>query len=206
MKDPDFVIPANLPIPNDSGSLSAAAALGRQIGASDQKTAMHFLETAHLCEMGFERYRTRGLSVLLRAANMSKSKFMKYVAIAHDVRLRRIELLLPPSLSTIHQIAQLNDEEFDEAIKAEIIRPNVRRSEIESLRKTAANKGRTTTPPADSPAVLREIAAGSRCELIVPDDFGPDDCARIRQLLQRLRTKFGVEIVAIKEAEQQKEP
>ena len=124
---------------------------------------------------------------------MSKSKFMKYVAIAHDVRLRQIELLLPPSLSTIHQIAQLNDEEFGEAIKAEIIRPNVRRSEIESLRKAAANNDKATTPPANSPAVLREIAAGSHCELIVPDDFGPDDCARIRQLLQRLHTKFGVE-------------
>ena len=71
---------------------------------------------------------------------------MKYVAIAHDVRLRRIELLLPPSLSTIHQIAQLNDEEFDEAIKAEIIRPNVRRSEIEGLRKAAANNDKATTP------------------------------------------------------------
>src|SRR6202035_393436 len=115
MKDPDFLIPPSVPIPNDSGSLSDAAALGRQIHESQQKAAAHVLETARLCELGFRRYRSRGLPVLLREAGMTKSTFMKYVAIAHDVRLRRVELLLPPSFSTIYQIAHLTDEESDEA-------------------------------------------------------------------------------------------
>jgi hypothetical protein len=51
---------------------------------------------------------------------------------------------------------------------------------------------------ADLPATFREIAAGSRCELAVPNDLGPEDRVRIGQLLQRLHTKFGVEIVTIK--------
>ncbi len=190
MKDYEFVTPISLPIPVETGSLAEAAELGRQIRASEQKTVAHFLETAHLCELGFHKYRTRGLPVLLREAEMSKPRFMKYVAIAHDTRLRQIENLLPPSFSTIHLICQLTDEQFDEAIKAEIIRPDVRRDDIKALREPEGQRDPIF------PTALSAIVAGGRCQLIVPDHLAHDDCARLRRVLQRLQKSFGVEIIA----------
>jgi hypothetical protein len=203
MDDRDIVVPTALPVLTELGSISEAAELGRKIGASLQKTAEQILTTSDLCLRAYQRYGSGRLGVVLRAAKMKKSTFMKFVSIAHDSRLRRIQPLLPPSFTTIHQIAQLTNEQFDEAIKAEIIQTDVRRSEIEYLRKMAAvNKGRAITPAAE-PAALLEMAPGGHYELIVPNDLGPDDCVRIRQLLQRLHTTLGVEIVAIKNARPQ---
>jgi hypothetical protein len=197
MKDPELVIPSNISVPVEHGSMAEAAELGRQIKASEQKAVAHVLETAHLCELGFQKYRTRGLPVLLRAAEMSKTTFMKYVGIAHDTRLKRIENLLPPNFTTIHQICQLTDEEFEEAIRAEIIRPTVRRREIEYLRETTARDDKEPAHALKPPPALMGLAAGGHYELVAPNDLGPDDRARIGKLLQRLHAKFGVEIVAI---------
>jgi len=115
--------------------------------------------------------------------------------------LREIEKLLPPAFSSIHLICQLTTEQFDEAIKAEIIRPTVRRSEIEYLRKTAANNDEEPKKMAELPPVFRQMAAGGHCELVFPNDLGPNDCARIGRLLNRLRTNCRVQIVAIKNTE-----
>jgi hypothetical protein len=185
MDDRDIVVPTGLPVLTELGSISEAAELGRKIGASLQKTAEQILTTSDLCLRAYQRYGSGRLAVVLRAAKMKKSTFMKFVSIAHDSRLRRIQPLLPPSFTTIHQIAQLTNEQFDEAIKAEIIQTDVRRSEIEYLRKMAVNKGRAITPAAE-PAALLEMAPGGHYELIVP-----------------LHTKLGVEIVAIKNARPQ---
>jgi hypothetical protein len=83
--EPHFVVPI---------SASVAAELGRRIKASEQKAVRHFLETARLCDLGLKRYRTHGLPVLLRAADMSKSAFMMFVSAANDEDLRRIQPFL----------------------------------------------------------------------------------------------------------------
>jgi hypothetical protein len=122
---------------------------------------------------------------------------MKYVAVAGDQRLRRIEALLPPSYSIIHQISQLTDQTFDDAVRAEVIHPNVHRAEIESLRKSSASKNKA--PTADKlPEAVSEMAAGSRYELIVPKEIGASRYAQIKRALASLHRKFGIEIVTIK--------
>src|ERR1700722_18352023 len=112
----DIVVPIRLSVTEELFSISEAAGVGRQIGASQQKAAAQALETANLCELAFKKYRSHGLDVVLRWARMNRSTFMKYVAIASDPRLRRIEALLPPSYSIIHQISLLTDQTFDEAV------------------------------------------------------------------------------------------
>jgi hypothetical protein len=105
MKESEVVVPSESPAVEDVGSIAEAAELGRQISASWQKAAAHVLETARLCELGFRRHRSRGLPALLRTAKMNRSTFMKYVAIAGDLRLGQIEQRLPPGYTTIHQIS-----------------------------------------------------------------------------------------------------
>ena len=90
---------------------------------------------------------------------MSKTTFMKFVVIGRDQRLRRIEGMLPPGFSIIYEVSQLNNEVFDEAVKAGVIHPHVRRVEIEALRKSSAGKNKASTAD-ELPEVVRELAAG----------------------------------------------
>ena len=198
MKDNGIVAPTELSALGAEGSIAEAADLGRQIGAGLQKAAAHVLETARLCELGFRRHRSHGLPALLRAANMNRSTFMKYVAIAGDLRLRQIEQRLPPSFTTIHQISQLTDEEFDEAVRAELIYPNVRRAEIEGLRKPHVTNTKVSTAE-KLPEALKQMAPGSRFEFVVPNDIPAAGCAQMQQILHKLHAKFGIKIVMIKE-------
>jgi hypothetical protein len=124
---------------------------------------------------------------------------MKYLSIAQDARLRRIQPLLPASFSTIHQIVQLSDNVFEEAVKADLIRPDVRRTEIEALRKPFASKGKEAAQDSDLPVAVKEMAPGCRLEFVVPDNIEPDACAQMRRVLHKLQKAFGVQIVSIKD-------
>ena len=199
------VEPSELLIPGEVFSVAEAAELGRKIGTSWQKTTRHILETAELCEAAYRRYASHGLSVVLRSAQMSKPTFMKLAVIGRDQRLPRIQELLPPGFSIIYAVSQLSDEALNEAVKAGVIHPHARRAEIEALRKQGGskNKGSAADEP---PAAVKEITAGGRYEFIVPKNIGAGACAQMRQILHRLHTKFGVEMVSIKELQAVSEP
>jgi hypothetical protein len=199
MEDKEITAPIHLPVPSEPFSVTEAAELGRQIGASLQKTAEQILKTSDLCLIAKQRYGEFGLPAVLAAAKMKKSKFMKYLSIAHDARLRDIQPLLPASFSTIHLMVQLSDKVFKEAVKAELIRPDARRGEIEALRKPLASKGKGAAQATDLPAAVKEIAPGGRVEFVVPDDLDADACAEVRRVLHKLKMAFGVQILSIRE-------
>jgi hypothetical protein len=111
--------------------------------------AADVLETAKLCLQAYERYGSQGLSVVLRAADIEKAKFLKHTAIARDQRLGRIATQLPASYSILYQLTQLGDEVLEEAVKAGLIHPDVRRAEIEALRKPLATKSRGPAQDSD---------------------------------------------------------
>lgn len=182
----------------EADCVSEAAELGRQIGASWRKATAQILDVAELCDLAFRRYALRGLTTVLRAAQMSRPTFVKFVVIGRDQRLRQIEALLPPAFSIIYAVSHLSDAVLDEAVKAGVIHPNVRRAEIEALRKP---KEKVTKQAAELPAMAMEIAAGGHYELMLPKDVGADHCAQIRQILHGLQNKFGVKIVSIKPLE-----
>ena len=196
MENTNFIVPIALPVIGEPISAAEVAELACKIKASYQTAAAHVLTTGELCYQGFARWGSRGLPVLLRAAEMSKTTFMKFVVIGRDQRLRRIEGMLPPGFSIIYEVSQLNNEVFDEAVKAGVIHPHVRRVEIEALRKSSAGKNKASTAD-ELPEVVRELAAGSRCELVVPHGIRIDQCVQVKKLLQGLHTKFGIEILAI---------
>jgi hypothetical protein len=188
------------PVSTAAPSISEAAEIGRQIRVNWQKAATQVLDTAALCLTALERYASHGLPAVLRAANMSKPTFMKLVVIARDERLRRIEAQLPPGFSIIYEVSQLSDEVFEQAVKAELIHPHVRRAEIQELRKTGGGEGKQDHN-AELPVPVNEIAAGARFELIVPTKIAANDCAQMRHILHGLQKKFGVEIASLKASE-----
>jgi hypothetical protein len=197
MQNPEILAPVSAEAP----PISEAAELGRQIGVNWQKAATQVLDTAALCLTALERYASNGLPAVLRAANMSKPTFMKLVVIARDERLRPIEAQLPPGFSIIYEVTQLSDEVFEQSVKAELIHPHVRRAEIKELRKAGAGEGKQDRKHSELPTVLKELAAGGRFEFMVPKDIGAAACAQMRQILQGLQKKFGVEIVSLKASE-----
>jgi hypothetical protein len=157
------------------------------------------LKTSDLCLVAQQRYGEFGLPVVLGAAKMEKSKFMKYLSIARDGHLRRIQPLLPASFSSIHLMVQLSDKAFEEAVKADLIRPDVRRGEIEALRKPIASKGKRAAEATDLPAALKEMAPGGHLAFAVPDDLDADACEQVRRVLHKLQKAFGVQIVSTKD-------
>jgi hypothetical protein len=198
MQTIEVVVPAELPAINEIWSISEAAELGRKIGSNWQKAAGLILDTAELCLMAHERFRSRGLSVVLRAARISKVDFRKLVGIGRDQRLRRIEALLPPGFSIIYEVSLLSVEVFNEAVNAGVIHPHVRRAEIEALRKPSASKNNGFRGD-ELPAA--EISAGRRYEFVVPADIRADHCAQVKQALGAFQKKFGIQIISIKELE-----
>ena len=200
MENLDAVVPIRSPVIEEPISIAEVGELGRKIKASYQMAAAHVLTTAELCCQGFARWGSRGLPLLLRTAQMSKTTFMKFVVIGRDQRLRRIEGMLPPGFSIIYEVSQLSNEVFDEAVKAGVIHPHVRRAEIEALRKSGASKIKQDCD-LQSPVMVSEITPGGRYELSLPKDIGLDHCAQVKKTLGALGRKFGVEIVSLKTLE-----
>ncbi len=204
MKQTDLIIPAGFSVPEEPTSIAEVAEAGRQIKTSLQTAAAHVLITAGLCERAFRQYRSKHLPVLLRAAQMNRATFMKFVSIGRDERLKSIKELLPPGFSVIHAVSQLSDEAFKEATEAGIIHPQVRRSEIEALRKPGTSKESVTQ--AELPAAVRDLTAGGRCEFLVPKDIDAGRFAQVKQALGALTKKFGIEIVSIRDLIDSRDP
>lgn len=197
MEHTDVVVPTDFSVPEEPGSIAEAVELGYRIGATLQKGAVDVLEAADLCALASGRHGSRGLSVLCRAAHIERTKFFKLCVIGRDERLRRIDQLLPPSFSTIHLISQLDDKTFDAAVQAGIIHPNVRRGEIEALRKSR-NSNEKVTHAAELPRAVEEMTAGGRYEIMVPKDIDAGRFAQVKQTLGALNKKFGIEIVSMR--------
>jgi hypothetical protein len=193
-----IVEPSELLVPSKVFSVTEAAELGRQIKASVQKVATDVLETAKLCLRAYERYGPQGLSVVLRAAEMEKTKFLKHMAIARDQRLGRIAMQLPAGYSVLYQITQLSDEVFEAAAKERIIHPDVGRGDIDALRKPS-NRSNKQLDVREVSAALKEMVPGGRLELVVPNGIDAAACAEMRRVLFRLQTRFGAQFVSIKE-------
>jgi hypothetical protein len=198
MQDSDIVAPAELPLAGEVFSVAEAAELGRQIKASVQKVAADVLETAKLCLRAYERYGSQGLSVVLRAAEMEKTKFRKHIAIARDQRLGRIATQLPAGYSVLYEVTQLEDEVFEAAAKEKIIHPDMGRGDISALRKPS-DRSKKQLDVREVPAALKEMAPGGRLELIVLNGINAAACAEMRRVLYRLQAKFAAQIVSIKD-------
>jgi hypothetical protein len=129
---------------------------------------------------------------------MDKSTFFKFVRIGRDRRLPGIQERLPPSLTTIYEVSQFDDKSLDQALEANMIRPDARRADIATLRKqSSANKRDKGSTAGPKPTPSEVVAAGRRYHLLLAESTSNTGVEEIKKIFNRLQIKFGVEIVPV---------
>jgi hypothetical protein len=120
-----------------------------KISAAWYKSVHQILCCAKECANARKLFTKAELRLLfLELPFQSQTRFSTLVTIGNDRRLKgEIQKLLPPSPSTIYQIALLDDEQLELAKRKHLIRPDVTREEIIDFRKNADN----AAPNGDGP-------------------------------------------------------
>jgi hypothetical protein len=128
------------PIPLTT-ALSAEAAVPkieeyrRRIQSSYKKTVEDFLELGAVCRDAADHLSKSEVETLLQSdMPINESTFWKFVTIGRDQRLPSIAGSLP-SNTTIYEVSQLTEEQFEQAVASQKIHPKVRREDIAALRK-----------------------------------------------------------------------
>jgi hypothetical protein len=177
-------------------SISEARKLGRQLKAYGwQGRTSGTLEVAGQCSRATGDFTPCGLIALREAAGMSKATFRRLAAIGGDWRLSRIEPLLPATISTLYEITKLNNQTFDDAIKAGIIHPEMRLAEVKALQRPANPNDKSIKREREDPLELAhfsDIATGVRHHLIVPEGANPYTRWQLEEVLSWLHTKLHV--------------
>jgi hypothetical protein len=203
MKDEiqSLVAPENLPNTEIFTGETLVDKFARRIVSCWHRTTEDILELAHECADATDALsgpdKLPAKKALIDRLPFDGSTFSKLVAIGHDVRLQSLAGLLPHSFTTLYELTQFDDDQLTAAIIAGAIHPQVRRTEIEGLRKTNL----TVKKAAELPAAVQQTAASGRFELVIPADLEPAHRAGIDKLLVRLHKKFGVEIAPMNTSE-----
>jgi hypothetical protein len=172
----------------------------QRIQTSWQRHTSSVFDVAAACHDANDRLSPKEKQKLLGSAlPFGKATFVKLAKIGGDERLVPIAAKLPSNFSIIYEIALLSDEQLEKAVGSEVIHPKVRRAEIVALRKATEDteKANNKTPAAQPSA--KELKAGGRYELKVPESAGEDDCKRITQALSKLCAKFKIEVSPVEE-------
>ena len=74
---------------------------------------------------------------LLRSLPFGEPTFRKFVQIGDDARLQapEVQRLRPPAYTTMYAITLLDDGELKQAVEEEVIRPDMKRQELQNWRK-----------------------------------------------------------------------
>jgi hypothetical protein len=129
------------PIPPTTALSVAAAApkieeYRRRIQSSYKKTVEDFLELGAVCRDAADHLSKSEVETLLQSdMPINESTFWKFVTIERDQRLPSIAGSLPSKFTTIYEVSQLTEEQFEQAVASQKIHPKVRREDIAALRK-----------------------------------------------------------------------
>jgi hypothetical protein len=114
----------------------------RRIRSSWKKTVEDFLELGAVCRDAADHLsKSEVETLLLSDMPINESTFWKFVTIGRDERLPGIAGSLPPKFTTIYEVSQLTDEQFEQAVASQKIHPKVRREDIAALRKRSDSGG-----------------------------------------------------------------
>jgi hypothetical protein len=108
----------------------------RRIRSSWKKTVEDFLELGAVCRDAADHLSKSEVETLLQSdMPINESTFWKFVTIGRDQRLPGIAGKLPSKFTTIYEVSQLTEEQFEQAVASQKIHPKVRREDIAALRK-----------------------------------------------------------------------
>jgi hypothetical protein len=106
------------------------------MGKAWAKSVMAVLDLARICAEAATKLADEDFTRLEKSLPFGPAKMSMLRRIGADTRLFEKDVMerLPPSYSIIYQVHLLNDEELKHAIESHLLRPSVRREQIEKLR------------------------------------------------------------------------
>ena len=127
------------------------------ISAAWHKSVENTLEVARLCAQADKELSPAEKAQLIQQLPFKAPTFSKLVKIGNDPRLRRDDMRprLPPSFSTMYEIALCSDPQLKEALESGALHSEASRADIEALRKAPRCK-RATLAPFDEDDVVQE--------------------------------------------------
>jgi hypothetical protein len=105
-----------------------------EINGEYRGTTQGLLRLGHRCARAEKEFKKAAKEELLARLLFNKTNFSMFVRIGNDSRLASISELLPPSYSIIYEVAKLDDDKLDAAVKDGVIHPKATRKEIQDLR------------------------------------------------------------------------
>jgi hypothetical protein len=118
------------------GKNFTVANYANQIGDNWQRGVDAFMAVARLCAEARALLTAEERGQLLQKLPFGDSAFSKFVQIGSDPRLNTPEVcrLLPPHYTITYAVTLLTDQELHDAIAEKIIRPDMRRGELQTWR------------------------------------------------------------------------
>ncbi|MGZ4862189.1 MAG: hypothetical protein ACXV2E_05345 [Halobacteriota archaeon] len=102
-----------------------------RISANWQKSTDAILKVAADCAAAKNDLTRSEKRDLFERLPFGESMFSKLASIGNDTRLFEHKELMPPSISTMYQIHELSDEQFETAKTEKVLRPDVTRDKVQ---------------------------------------------------------------------------
>jgi hypothetical protein len=171
---------------NDGISIDRVTAFAQRISVHWQKACHSILEVAIACAEFDEACTPKEKKHLLEILKLSAPAFSKLVKIGSKRRLRdeAIQERLPASVSTMYEISNLTDQQFDLALAKGTIHPGVTREQVKKFAR-AGSLGRSRTSTEGS-------VQGELFCIYSNTPIAPDQQSQLREEMTELADKYGL--------------
>jgi hypothetical protein len=115
----------------ETGSGQKVTEYAERISANWQKSTDSILQVAADCAAARNELTAPEKRELMERLPFGESMFSKLASIGNDTRLYEHKKLMPPSISTMYQIQELSDEQFETAKTEKVLRPDVTRDKVQ---------------------------------------------------------------------------
>jgi hypothetical protein len=186
-------------------TLNNLASYASAISAAWHKSVENTLEAATLCAEADKELSSQEKAQLIEQLPFEAPTFSKLVKIGNDPRLRSEEMRprLPPSFSTLYEIALCSDTQLERALVSGALHPGATRSDIEVVRKAPRRPKRATLQLFGDGEPKKNEVVGPQskiermrfAEVHVPIDFSPEQGERLEEELTRVAESYGISVV-----------
>lgn len=147
-----------------------------EISGAWHRACESIIHVGSLCASARIDLKPADLKILKSKLRMNDATFSKLIKISQDSRItdQSNQSYLPPSYGTLYELTHLTDDEFRTGIADGIVRPDMQRKDVESLRTSTVKKA--TTKP--KPVVLITISA--------TDDLSEEDAKLLKKRIAEL--------------------
>jgi hypothetical protein len=163
--------------------------LAARIEAAWDRTLAGILEMAKLCQEAKTSLTWEERKELYNRLPFHRTQFEKLAAVGLHPRLQNptLKTRLPPHYSTLYELCDLNDQEFDKAVAENVIHPKAKRADIINWKRE--QRGEPKKAPV--PKLPKSFAFRIR----LPSDVALADWEQLRDQILTVCEEFGAELV-----------